>query len=150
VAAAAALPQQVYKRVGRNGTPERELTRLEPIKKAIPWNERAIVFERAAGAPQIDTVVAMSAVAFVNIALSKATPPHVCTEAFEICRHGRLSTTARQGASAAMLLQFIMEIIEAARRVDKAIVNVIGKKSRPTLRSWCRTPSTATLMGWWT
>ena len=52
-AVAAALPQLDFKRVGRNGKPEREPTGLEPIKGSIPRDERGIVFERAAGAPQI-------------------------------------------------------------------------------------------------
>jgi len=49
-------------------------------------------------------VVAASAAAFVNITLSKVAQAHVRTEALRISVQGRLSTTARFGASAAMLL----------------------------------------------
>ena len=52
-AAAAALPQVDFKRVSRSEKPEWEPTGLEPIKGSIPRDERGIVFERAAGAPQI-------------------------------------------------------------------------------------------------
>jgi len=103
-AVAAALPQSDFKQVGRNGKPEREPTGLEPIKGSIPRDERGIVFERAAGASQINPAVATSAVAFVNIAFSKVAPAHVRTEAFRISVQGRLSTTVRFRASAAMLL----------------------------------------------
>ena len=65
----------------------------------------------------------------VNIALSKVAPPQVRTEAFKISSRGRLSTAARAGASAAMLLRFKKEIIEAARQADKAIINVIANET---------------------
>jgi len=70
--------------VGWNGKPEREPTGLEPIKGSIPHEERGIVFEQAAGAPQINPAVAASAAAFVNIVLSKVAPAYVRTEAFRI------------------------------------------------------------------
>lgn len=72
---------------------------MEPIKKSITWDERAIVFERMAGAPQINPAVSASAAAFVNIALSKVAPAHVRTEGFKISSRGRLSTTVRFGIS---------------------------------------------------
>ena len=99
---------------------------MEPIKHSIPRDERGIVFERATGAPQIDTVVAASAAAFVNIALSRVAPAHVRTEAFRISVQGRLSTTARFGASAVMLLCFKKEILQAARKANRTIINVIA------------------------
>jgi len=125
-AAAAALPQTGadYSRAGRNGKPERTPTGLEPIKGSIPRDERGIVFERASGAPQINLAVAVSAAAHVNVALSKVAPPHVRTEAFRISVQGRLSTTARFGAPAAILLRFKKEILEAARKADRTIINV--------------------------
>ena len=95
-----------FKRVGRNGKPEREPTELEPIKGSIPCNEHGILFERVAGAPQINLAVAASAAVFVNIALSKVAPAHVRTEGFRISVQGRLSTTVCFGVSAAMLLWF--------------------------------------------
>jgi len=111
--------------MGRNGKAEREPKGLEPIKHSIPRDERGIVFERAAGVPQIDTVVAASTAAFVNIALSRVAPAHVRTEAFRISVQGRLSTTSLFGASAAMLLCFKKEILEVARKADRMIINVI-------------------------
>jgi len=83
-AVAAALPQSDYKRVGRNGKPEREPSGLEPIKGSIPRDEQGIVFEWAVGALHINPAVAASAAAFVNITLSKVAPAHVRTEAFRI------------------------------------------------------------------
>jgi len=123
-AVAAALPQLDFKRVGRDGKPEWEPMGLEPIKGSILRDERGIVFERVAGVPQINPAVAASAAAFVNIALSKVAPAHVQTEAFRISVQGRLTTTAHFGASAAMLLRFKKEVLEAARKADRAIINV--------------------------
>jgi len=107
---------------------------LEPIKRSIPWDERAILFERTVGAPQIDAAVAASAAAQVNIALSKVAPPHVRTEAFKIFAQGRITTMARVGASAAMLLHFKKEIIEAAQWADKAIINVVANETWAELK----------------
>jgi hypothetical protein len=87
------------------------------------------VFERAAGAPQIDARVGNSAAALVNVALSKVAPAHIRTEAFRISDRGTLSTAARFGASAAMLLRFKKEIIEAARKADNSIINVVACES---------------------
>ena len=78
------LPQSDYRRVDKGGKPDREPTGLEPIKGSIPYDERGIVFEPAAGALQINPAVATSAAAFVNIALSKVAPAHIRTEAFRI------------------------------------------------------------------
>jgi len=100
-------------------------TGLEPIKRSIPWDEWAILFERAVRALQIDAVVASTATQ-VNIALSKVAPSHICTEAFKISVQGRITTMARAGASVAMLLHFKKEIIEAAWQADKAIINVVA------------------------
>lgn len=113
---------------------EWEPSGLEPIKRSLPWDERAIVFQRAADGPEIDAAVAANAAAHVNIALSKVAPPHLRTEGFKFSRQGRLSTAARQGASAAMLLCFKKEIIEGARRADKAIINVIANETRAELK----------------
>jgi len=74
-------------------------------------------------------VVAASAAAFVNIALSRVAPAHVRTEAYRISVQGRLSTTARFGAPAAMLLYFKKEILEAARKADRTIINVIANET---------------------
>lgn len=134
MAAAAALPQKDYKRVGRNGKPEREHTSMEPLKKSIPWDEWGVVFEWTAGALQIDAAVAVSAAAFFNIRLSKVAPAHVRTEGFKISGQGRLSTTAHFGASAAMLLHFIKEILEAARKPDKVIINVVANETWAELK----------------
>jgi len=133
-AVAAALPQADNKRRGQNGKAEWEPTGLERIKHSIPRDKRGIVFARAAGAPQIDTVVAASAAAFVNIALSRVAPAHVRTEAFRITLQGRLSTTARFGASAAILLCFKKEILEAARKADRTIINVIANETWAELK----------------
>lgn len=70
-AAEAAVPHSDFKRVGRNGKPVQEPTGLETIKGSIPYDVNGIVFARAAGALQIDLAVVISAVAFINIALSK-------------------------------------------------------------------------------
>jgi len=131
-AAAAALPQtsvSEFGRVGRGAKPAKETMGLEPIKGPIPWDERGIVFERTSGAPQIDLAVAVNAAAQVNIALSMVVPLHVRTEAFKISPQGRVTTAARAGASAAMLLRFKKEIIEAARRADRAIINVVANET---------------------
>ena len=134
MATAAALPQQDYKRIGRNGKPKKEPTVLEMVKSSLPWDERDIVFERAAGAPLIAPAVTVEAAAHINITLSKVAPPHVRTVVFKISPQGRLTTAARQGASAAMLLLFKKEIIEAARRADKAIINVVANETWAELK----------------
>jgi len=131
---AAALPQSDFKRVGRNGKPERDPMGLEPIKGSIPRDERGIVFERAAGAPQINPAVAASAAAFVNIALSKVAMAHIRTKAFIILVQGRLSTTARFGASAVMLLRFKKEVLEVACKADRAIINVVANETWAELK----------------
>jgi hypothetical protein len=124
-----ALPETTMKRVGKNGKPVKKPTGLEPIKGSIPVDERFVVFERAAGAPQILATVAAKAAGFVNIALSKVAPEHVRTEAFRISERGSLTAAARMGASAAMLLRFKKEIIEAARKADNMIINVMACES---------------------
>jgi len=131
-AAAAARPQTTeegFNRVGRGGKAEKKKTGLEPIKGYIPWDERTIAFERAVGAHQINQAVAAAAAAQVNIALSKVAPAHVRTEAFKISPQGRLTTAARAGASAATLLAFKKEILEAARRADRSIINVAANST---------------------
>ena len=125
--AAAVRPQTTeegFNRVGRGGKAERKKTGLEPIKGHIPWDERTIAFERAVGAHQINQAVAAAAAAQVNIALSKVAPAHVRTEAFKISPQGRLTMAARAGPSAATLLAFKKEILEAARLADRSIINV--------------------------
>jgi len=112
----------------------KEPTGLELIKRSIPWDERAILFERAVGALQIDTAVAASAAVLVEIALSKVAPPHVRTEVFKISAQGRITTMVRAGASVAMLLHFKKEIIEAARQADKAIINVVANETWTELK----------------
>ena len=131
-AAAAVLPQtsvSEFGRVGRGAKPAKETTGLEPIKGPILSDERGIVFERTSGAPQIDLAVAVNAATQVNIALSKVAPPHVRTKSFKISPQGRLTTAAWAGALAAMLLRFKKEIIEAARRADRAIINVVANEA---------------------
>ena len=125
---AAALPQSDYKQVGWNGKPEQEPTELEPIDGSIPHEERGIVFKRAAGVLQINPAVAASTAAFVNIALSKVALAYVRTEAFRISVQERLSTTARFGASATMLLQF-KKVLEMARKAVRAIINVVANET---------------------
>jgi len=136
-AAVAALPQRGsngFNWVGRGGKVAKEPTGLKLIKRSIPWNERVILFERTVGALQIDVAVAASAAVLVNIALSKVAPPYIRTEAFKISAPGRITTMARAGASAAMLLHFKKEIIEAARQADKAIINVVVNETWTELK----------------
>jgi hypothetical protein len=128
-AEAAAYPEAGMQRVGKKGKPVKEPTGLERIQGSIPPDERRILFERAAGAPQINARVVTSAAVLVNVALSKVAPAHVRTETFRISDRGTLSTTARIGASAAMLLRFKKVIIEAARKADDTIINVIACES---------------------
>lgn len=66
--------------------------------------------------------------------LSKVAPAHVRTEGFKISSRGRLSTTTRFGALAAMLLRFKKDIIEAAREADKAIINVVANETWAELK----------------
>jgi hypothetical protein len=122
-AEAAVLPMQ---RVGQKGKAVKEPIGLELIKGSIPPDERRIVFERAAGAPQIDARIAGSVAGLVNVALSKVAPAHVRTEISCISDRGTLMTTARFGASVAILLHFKKKIIEAARKADNTIINVIA------------------------
>jgi len=123
-AATVARPQTDFTKVGRNGKTEKKPTGLEPIKRSLLWDERMIVFERAADAPQISLAIATSVMAQVNIALSKVAPPHVRTTIGKISAQGRLSTMAREGSSAAILLHFWREIIEAARKADSSVIDV--------------------------
>jgi len=92
--AAAALPQQDYKCIGRNGKPKKEPTVLEMVKSSLLWDERAIVFERAAGAPLIAPAVAVEVAAHVNIALSNVAPPHIRMVVFKISPQSCLTTAA--------------------------------------------------------
>ena len=78
--------------------------------------------------PQINPAVTTSIVAFVNIALSKVVLAHVRTEVFRISVLGRLSTTARLGASAAMLLRFKKEVLEATCKADRAIIKIVANE----------------------
>jgi hypothetical protein len=128
--AAASLPQTKRpQKIARGGKTTKESTGLEPVKRALKWDERMIVFERSVDAPQITPATATSVVANINIALSKVAPPHVRTTVGKISARGRLSTMAREGASAAMLLRFKKEIIEAARKADRGIINVRDNES---------------------
>jgi len=88
-----------------------------------------IVFERMADAPQISPTMTSAVVAYVNITLSKVAPLHVRTTLGKISHRGRPSSMAREGVSAAMLLRFKRQIIEAARKVDRGIINVIANES---------------------
>jgi hypothetical protein len=115
--------------VGKKGKPVKESTGLELIRGSIPVDECYIAFERAAGAPQITAMVAANATGYVNIALSKVAPAHVRTEAFRITNRGSLTASARMGSLAAMLLQFKKEIIQAARKADDTIINVVACES---------------------
>jgi hypothetical protein len=116
--------------VGKKGKSVKESTGLELIRGSILVDERYIAFERAAGAPQISAMVAANTTGYVNIALSKVAPAHVRTEAFCITNRGSLTASARiLGSSAAMLLQFKKEIIQAARKADDTIINVVACES---------------------
>ena len=115
--------------MGCKGKEEHAPTGLKQLKHSIPCDKRGIVFERATGAPQIDLAVVASAAAHVNIALSKVAPAYVRTEAFRISVQGRLSTTARFGVSAAMLLRFKKEVLEAACKSDRDIINVVANET---------------------
>jgi hypothetical protein len=113
---------------GRKGKLVKEPTELKPIKRSNPPNERRIVVERAAGAPHIDSTLTSSVAGLVNVALRLA-PAHVRTEVIRISDWGGLTTTARTGASAAILLRFKREVIEAARKADNHIINAIACES---------------------
>jgi len=102
---------------------------LEPIKGSIPVDERTIVFERSPDAPQLDWLSVNQIASHVNNILSKVAPPHVRTEKFRVSQRGVLSTTARMGVSAAMLLLFKKELLEAARKGDNSIINVRSNES---------------------
>jgi len=134
VAARTQTTEEGFNRVGRGGKAEKKKMGLEPIKGSIPWDERTIAFERAVGAHQINQAVAAAAAAQVNIALSKLAPAHVRTEAFKISPQGRLTTAARAGASAAMLLAFKKEILEAARQADRSIITVAANSTWAELK----------------
>ena len=92
-------------------------------------DKRTIVFERHPGAEQLDWLTVNQIASHINNALSGVAPPHVRTEKFGVSQRGVLLTTARKGASAAMLLHFKKELVEAARREDDAIINVRSNKS---------------------
>jgi len=57
----------------------KEARRVGTDQGPLPWDQRAIVFQRAIGAAQINPVVAASAVGFVNIALSTVLYTGTCT-----------------------------------------------------------------------
>jgi len=86
---AAALHQVAadFKRVGGNGTVEWKPTGMQPIRTSLPWDEHAIVFERAMGAPQINPAVAMDAAAFDDTAPQQGgpgTPAHGVVQDLEL------------------------------------------------------------------
>jgi hypothetical protein len=72
---AAALPQSDFTKVGRRGKAEKKPSEIEPIKRTLLWDERMVVFKRAADAPQITPETVTSVMAHINIALSKVAPP---------------------------------------------------------------------------
>jgi len=113
----------------RKGKEKEEKNPLEQIKGSIPVDERMIVFERRPGVEQLDWLTVNQITSHINNSLSKVAPPHVRTEKFKVSRRGVLSTTARRGASAAMLLHFKKELIEAVRKGDDAIINVRSNES---------------------
>ena len=78
---------------------------------------------------KINPAIAASAAAFVNIALSKVAPGHVRTEAFKISVQGRLSTTTHFGALVAMLVRFKKDVLEAASKANRTIINVVANKT---------------------
>jgi len=114
---------------GEGDSRKQEKNPLEPIKGSIPVDERMIVFERVQGAPQLDWLTVNQVASHVNNALSKVAPPHVRTEKFRVSQRGVLTTTARMGVSATMLLLFKKELIEAARKGDNSIINVRSNES---------------------
>jgi hypothetical protein len=118
---------------GRGG-PGGEKIPLAPIKGSIPMDERVIIFERTQDAPQLDWVTVNQIASHVNNTLGRVAPAHIRTEKFRVSQRGMLSTTARQGASAAMLLYFKKELIEAARKGDDRIVNVRSNESWTELK----------------
>jgi len=124
----APAPTQKTKEV-RKGKKREEKNPLEQIKGSISVDERMIVFERRPGAEQLDWLTVNQIASHVNNVLSKVAPPHVRTEKFKVSQRGVLSTTARKGASATMLLHFKKELIEAARKGDDAIINVRSNES---------------------
>jgi hypothetical protein len=88
-----------------------------------------VIFERTENAPQLDWLTVNQVASQVNNALSRVAPAHVRTEKFQVSQRGVLSTSARMGASAAMLLHFKKELIEAARKGDPSIINVRSNES---------------------
>jgi hypothetical protein len=113
---------------GGPGKPE-TISPLTPIKGSIPQDERTIIFERTPDAPQLNWITVNQSASHVNNSLGKVAPAHVRTEKFRVSQRGVLSTTARQGASAAILLHFKKELIEAARKGDDSIINVRSNES---------------------
>jgi len=87
------------------------------------------MFELVADAQQVSPTAASALVAYVNIALSKVTPPLIQTALGKFSHRGLLSTMACKGVTAAILLGFKRKIIEAARKVDRGIINMIANKS---------------------
>jgi hypothetical protein len=130
-------------RKGR-GPPGGEISSLAPIKGSIPMDERVIIFEQTLGAPQLDWVTVNQIASHVNNTLGRVAPAHIRTEKFWVSWRGKLSTTARQEASAAMLLHYKKELIEAARKGDDRIVNVRSNESWTELKSWFRMQSRGT------
>jgi len=124
----APAPMQKTKKV-RKGKEKEEKNPLEQIKGSIPVDEWMIVFERCPGAEQLDWLTVNQIASHINNALSRVTPPYVRTEKFRVSQRGVLSTAVRKGASAAMLLHFKKELVEAARRGDDTIINVRSNES---------------------
>jgi len=124
----ASAPTQTTKEA-RKGKEREEKNPLKPIKGSIPVDEWMIVSERRPGAEQLDWLTVNQITSHVNNMLSKVAPPHVRTENFKVSRREVLSTTTRKGTSAAMLLHFKKELIEAARKGDDTIINVRSNES---------------------
>jgi len=99
-AAAAALPQLDFKQVGRNGKPQRSPRGWSPSRGSSHATSAESCLSERQGRRR------STQAAFVNVALSKVAPAYVRTEAFRISVQGRLLTTVRFGASAAMLLRY--------------------------------------------
>jgi hypothetical protein len=97
-------------------------------------DERVIIFEHTPDAPQLDWVTVNQIASHVNNTLGRVAPAHIRTEKFRVSQRGTLSTTARQGASAAMLLHYKKELIEAARKGDDRIINVRSNESWTELK----------------
>jgi len=83
-----------------------------------------VVFEWVADVLQITLTTATSVMAHTNITLSKIAHPHIRTMMGKVLGSGRLLTMAHEAVSAVMLLLLRKDIIEAAQKADKGLIDV--------------------------